>query len=213
MRVMSRLLTVAMVSLMFISVNTFAQKGNCEGSNGHKGNGKGAGIENKIPDLTEKQKADIEQIQLDGKKEMLPITNGLGVKRAELQTLRTAEKIDQKAIDAKVKEIGNLRTQMMSLREQRVQKIRSVLTDDQKVVFDSHKGKHSKGHSAKSDCGSKKGKNGGFVIQVNEGEEFNDYIVRVGNQYKWFAEDNNWFTLHPENGDVEISMLRISKGY
>ncbi len=60
--------------------------------------------------------------------------------------------------------------------------------------------------------GSSKGKNGGFVIQVNKGEDFNDYIVRVGNQYKWFAEDNNWFTMHPENGDVEITMLRISKG-
>ena len=61
--------------------------------------------------------------------------------------------------------------------------------------------------------GSSKGKNGGFVIQVNKGEDFYDYIVRVGNQYKWFAEDNNWFTMHPENGDVEITMLRISKGY
>jgi len=164
MRVMSRLLTVAMVSLMFISVNTFAQKGDCGGAKGHHKDGKGAGIENKIPDLTDKQKADIEKIQLDGKKEMLPITNALGVKRAELQTLRTAEKIDQKAIDAKVKEIGDLRTQMMSLREQRVQKVRSVLTDDQKVVFDSQKGKNHKGHKGhgpKADCGHKSGKNCG----------------------------------------------------
>ncbi|MFK5856961.1 MAG: hypothetical protein QM503_12590 [Bacteroidota bacterium] len=61
--------------------------------------------------------------------------------------------------------------------------------------------------------GSDKSKNGGFVVQVNEDEDFNDYIIRVGNQYKWFAEDNNWITIHPENGDVEITMLRISKGY
>jgi len=61
--------------------------------------------------------------------------------------------------------------------------------------------------------GSNASKNGGFVVQVIEGEEFNDYIIRVGNQYKWFSEDNNWFTIHPENGDVEISLLRISKGY
>lgn len=60
--------------------------------------------------------------------------------------------------------------------------------------------------------GSDKGKNGGFVVQVNEDENLNDYIVRVGNQYKWFAEDNNWITIHPENGDVEITILRISKG-
>ncbi len=61
--------------------------------------------------------------------------------------------------------------------------------------------------------GKDNSKNGGFVVQVNEGEDFNDYIVRVGNQYKWFAEDNNWITIHPENGNVEITMLRISKGH
>ena len=59
--------------------------------------------------------------------------------------------------------------------------------------------------------GSDKGKNGGFVIQVPEGNEQNDYIVRVGNQYKWFSEDNNWLSIYPENGDIEISFLRISK--
>lgn len=61
--------------------------------------------------------------------------------------------------------------------------------------------------------GSDSGKQGGFVVQIVEGEVFNDYIIRVGNQYKWFSEDNNWFTIHPENGNVEITMLRISKGY
>ena len=59
--------------------------------------------------------------------------------------------------------------------------------------------------------GSDKGKNGGFVVQVPEGNEENDYIIRVGNQYKWFSEDNNWITIYPENGDIEISLLRISK--
>ena len=160
MRTMNRFLTIVMVSLMLISVNTFAQKGNGNGKgNGHMADG--SGIENRIPDLTEKQKADIKKIQLDGKKEMLPITNALGEKRAELQTLRTAEKPDQKAIDAKVKEIGDLRTQMMTLREKRVQSIRSILTDDQKIIFDSHKGKGHKGHGAGDNCGHKKGKSCG----------------------------------------------------
>ena len=59
--------------------------------------------------------------------------------------------------------------------------------------------------------GSKKGKNGGFVVQVPEGSEYNDFIIRVGNQYKWFSEDNDWLTVYPENGDIEIKMVRISK--
>ncbi len=59
--------------------------------------------------------------------------------------------------------------------------------------------------------GSKKGKNGGFVVQVPKGTEYNDFIIRVGNQYKWFSEDNDWLTIYPENGDIEIKMVRISK--
>ena len=53
-------------------------------------------------------------------------------------------------------------------------------------------------------------KNGGFVLQVPEGEDYNDFIVRVGNQYKWFSEDNDWISIYPENGDIEISLVRIS---
>ncbi len=59
--------------------------------------------------------------------------------------------------------------------------------------------------------GSKTGKNGGFVVSVPEGNESNDYIIRVGNQYKWFSDDNNWISIYPENGDIEIHLLRISK--
>ncbi|MCF6342470.1 MAG: hypothetical protein L3J31_06660 [Bacteroidales bacterium] len=59
--------------------------------------------------------------------------------------------------------------------------------------------------------GSSKGKNGGFVVQVPEGDKYNDFIIRVGNQYKWFSDDNDWLSIYPENGDIEISMIRISK--
>ncbi len=58
--------------------------------------------------------------------------------------------------------------------------------------------------------GSDNGKSGGFVLQVPQDTEYNDYIIRVGNQYKWFSEDNNWITIYPENGDIEIKMVRIS---
>ena len=59
--------------------------------------------------------------------------------------------------------------------------------------------------------GSDKGKNGGFVVVVAEGVEKNDYIIRVGNQYKWFADDNNWISIYPEKGDIQLSMMQISK--
>ena len=58
--------------------------------------------------------------------------------------------------------------------------------------------------------GGDNGKNGGFVVQVPQDEEMNDFIIRVGNQYKWFAEDNNWMSIFAQNGDIEISIVRIT---
>ncbi|MFA5417885.1 MAG: hypothetical protein WC341_05450 [Bacteroidales bacterium] len=58
--------------------------------------------------------------------------------------------------------------------------------------------------------GSGSGKNGGFVVQMPEDDQVNDFIIRVGNQYKWFSEDNNWLEIYPENGDIELTLVRIS---
>lgn len=60
--------------------------------------------------------------------------------------------------------------------------------------------------------GSKSGRNGGFVLPIPNNGELNDYIVKIGQQYKWFSEDNTWIEFLPENGTVEISILQISKG-
>ncbi|MBN2639206.1 MAG: hypothetical protein JXR65_08995 [Bacteroidales bacterium] len=54
-------------------------------------------------------------------------------------------------------------------------------------------------------------RNGGFVIQVPKGKAEHDFIIRVGTQYKWFSEDNNWLSVYPENNALEISLIRISK--
>jgi tetratricopeptide (TPR) repeat protein len=59
--------------------------------------------------------------------------------------------------------------------------------------------------------GSKSGKNGGFVLPIPENSEFNDFIVRIGSQYKWFSEDNSWIEVYPENGEVEVGLIQISK--
>ena len=38
-----------------------------------------------------------------------------------------------------------------------------------------------------------------------------DYIIRVGGQYKWVSEDNNWISLQPEGGSAEVSLIQISQ--
>jgi tetratricopeptide (TPR) repeat protein len=60
--------------------------------------------------------------------------------------------------------------------------------------------------------GSKSGRNGGFVLPIPENDTYNDFIVRIGSQYKWFSEDNIWIELLPENGSIEVTMIQISKG-
>lgn len=59
--------------------------------------------------------------------------------------------------------------------------------------------------------GSSNGQNGGFVVNVPANQDVNDFIIRIGSQYKWFSEDNIWIEVSPENGDVEISSMEISR--
>ena len=54
-------------------------------------------------------------------------------------------------------------------------------------------------------------KNGGVVLQVPKGDNVKDYIIRIGALYKWFSEDNNWLSVYPEGGDIEVALIRISK--
>jgi len=54
-------------------------------------------------------------------------------------------------------------------------------------------------------------KTGGVVLQVPQGEAVKDYIIRIGALYKWFSEDNNWLSIYPEGGDIEVALIRISK--
>lgn len=60
--------------------------------------------------------------------------------------------------------------------------------------------------------GSKSGRNGGFTVNVPKNQDVNDFIVRIGSQYKWFSEDNTWIEILPENGNIEITSMEITKG-
>ncbi|MBU1013442.1 MAG: hypothetical protein KKG99_10585 [Bacteroidetes bacterium] len=54
-------------------------------------------------------------------------------------------------------------------------------------------------------------KNGGIIIRLNEKTSSQDYLINIGNQYKWFSENNNWISIQTEGGAVEISKISISK--
>ena len=60
--------------------------------------------------------------------------------------------------------------------------------------------------------GNDKGRSGSFILRIPDNENTNDFIIRIGAQYKWFSEDNTWIELTPENGNIEIELMEITKG-
>lgn len=54
-------------------------------------------------------------------------------------------------------------------------------------------------------------KNGGYVMKNFESSETIEYYLRISTQDKWYREDNNWISLYPEGGSLEISSIRISR--
>jgi len=127
-----------------------------------KGQGQGWNQQNKqgmqcnIPNLTEDQQKKLEKMRTSNMKEMLQSRNAMAESRARLNTLRTADKADMNAINKVIDEMGANRTKMMKKKEAHRQEVRQILTDEQRVYFDSRKRGSHKGNGH----GNKMGMNG-----------------------------------------------------
>ncbi|MDR8391520.1 Spy/CpxP family protein refolding chaperone [Aliifodinibius sp. S!AR15-10] len=96
-------------------------------------------MEYMLPDLTDEQREQIRDIRLKAQEESLDLRNQLNEKRARLRTLTTGgDEIDTEAANQVIEEVGALRTELMKQHLQTRMNIRELLTDEQKVVFDSH---------------------------------------------------------------------------
>ena len=93
----------------------------------------------KIPDLTEEQEEQMQTLRTDHLKAILPMRNELAEMNARLQTLSTADNVDMSQINGLIEKMGDLRIQMMKAGAAHRQEIRKLLTDKQRVVFDSHR--------------------------------------------------------------------------
>ncbi len=153
------LISMMVISMLFISSISFAQQGNGQGNRqGNRQGNKSANVNaqnnraqysqanfyNRIPDLTDTQKEQIKTIRTKMMKEMLPLRNSLKEKMAHLNTLSTAETVDMKAVNKQIEEIGKIKTEMMKVGAKYRQEIRSLLTDDQRIFFDMHSPKMNK---------------------------------------------------------------------
>lgn len=131
---------IAVVTLIMLplTVAVGQNKGNRQGERIHRQDG--SRLEMLIPDLTEDQQSKMKDIHLNMMKESLSIRNKLGENRAKLKTLQTAENPDMKAIDKLIDESSSLHADLQKKAAANHQQVRSLLTEDQRVIFDSHSG-------------------------------------------------------------------------
>jgi len=138
---LTKSLLVLMVSVLItsFSLNSYAQRGPREMKDS-------ARFEMGIPKLTADQKTKIEGMRVKHLKEVTPLKNEMVEKKAHLNTLESAEKVDRDAINKTIDEISALQGKIMKMKVNHRLDVASVLTDDQKVFFNAHRGHEGKGH-------------------------------------------------------------------
>ena len=141
MKTRSHLLKGCVLGLLLaLPLMMFAQQGNQGPGQMNRGNRMGPNsqrLTDRLPGITDQQRQDIQKIQLATRRDIMPLRNQVFEKSARLRTLNTAEKPDTKAIDATLDEVSALRNQIAKRRMQSHQEIRKLLTDEQRVIFDS----------------------------------------------------------------------------
>jgi Spy/CpxP family protein refolding chaperone len=106
-----------------------------------------------IPGLTDDQKAKIKDIRTAAMKEMIPLKNELREKEAHLQSVSTGNNVDLNVINKGIDDIGAVKTTIAKKHAAERYNIRQLLTDDQKVFFDSHQpGKNRERHERHEKC-------------------------------------------------------------
>lgn len=91
----------------------------------------------RIPNLTDEQREQIQQLHLDVREQNLELRNELNEKQARLRTVTTGSTTDMDAANQLIDDMSTLRADMMKQRLQTHSQVRELLTDEQKVVFDS----------------------------------------------------------------------------
>ncbi len=99
-----------------------------------------SGMMQKMLDLTDDQIDQMKQLNLDRTKESLPLRNEMAVLKAQYHALVTAEKPNQKSINANIDKQTDLMNKMMKLRAKYSLKMRDILTEEQWLLIQSHKG-------------------------------------------------------------------------
>ncbi|MCF8294482.1 MAG: Spy/CpxP family protein refolding chaperone [Bacteroidales bacterium] len=119
--------------------------------------------------LSDDQKAKIKTIQLNHQKEMIQLKNQLREKKARLISLQTMDSPNVKEIDAQIDAIGALKVQIAKKRSQVHLSIRELLTEEQRILFDS---RLASGKGMKNGKGIKNGR--GNKGRMGRNQDFED---------------------------------------
>ncbi len=95
-------------------------------------------------ELDDKQREEIRKIRTGQMKERTQTHNLLKEKRAKLEVLQTADKVDQKEINKTIDEIASIQAQRMKAEAANRQKVRSMLSEEQRILFDARSGERTR---------------------------------------------------------------------
>ncbi len=90
-----------------------------------------------IPDLSEDQRQNIKKVDLAHLEKMTPLRHQLMEKNARLASLLVANPFDLKETEKIADEIGKIKSSKLKLQISHDQELRSLLTPEQKIIFDS----------------------------------------------------------------------------
>ena len=55
------------------------------------------------------------------------------------------------------------------------------------------------------------GQNGGYSIHLKNKDGYHRYFVNIGKQPRWVNKDNDYISLLPEGGNVEVKLIKLSR--
>lgn len=90
-----------------------------------------------VDNITASQNEQLRAVRTEKQKQLNRLDNQLAEKRAQQRTLETQDKPSMKAINKLIDEQAELLINKMKIEAEYKQKIRSILTEEQRVEFDS----------------------------------------------------------------------------
>jgi tetratricopeptide (TPR) repeat protein len=102
----------------------------------------------------------------------------------------------------------------IGLNEEKRLNFEPVLITDRKsnLIFIKARGTSEGEFKVVLNYGKGSSKNGGFILPVPANQQPKEYIIPIGKQYNWFNSDNDWISLTPQGGSVELILIKITKG-